>query len=333
MHIRSCSQSYGPVKFAPVSVLTEIVRVIPEGTIGFGIQLPVQALSSLIAADWEHTAGVNELVSAAVAADRSGWSYVAVCDHVGIPTSRAEAMSTSWVNPVATLGFLAARTDRVNLLTNIYIAPLRPPLETAKAFATLDWLSGGRVILGVGAGHVAEEFEMLGVDFHHRGALLNQAIDEVKVAWSGEYASGIGQRPQPIRNPRPPIWVGGSTAPALRRVGERGDGWIPQGTPRSEMQASIDAIRSARDAVRPGVGDPEFGWITWYAWIGDDVWDFPGYTKSGSAEQIAEQLQPLVDVGVTHFQVRLRARSSSELNEQIERWGNEVAPLVSATVS
>lgn len=316
-----------------MSTLQEIVRVIPDGTVGFGIQLPVQALSTLLAAEWEHEAGVAEMVSAAVAADQSGWTYVAVCDHVGIPATRADAMSTSWVNPVATLGYLAARTENVKLLTNIYVAPLRPPLETAKAFATVDWLSHGRVILGVGAGHVEEEFQHLGVDFHRRGALLNHAIDEVKVAWSGEYASGIGQRPRPVQQPRPPIWVGGSTGPALRRVGERADGWIPQGTSRSEMQASIDAIRVARDAVRPGVGDPEFGWITWCCWLGTDAWEFPGYTKSGSPEWIAEQLQPLVDLGVRHFQVRLRARSSNELNEQIERWGREVAPLVQAETS
>ncbi len=322
--IPSCNRLFGLAD----AMNQAIVRIIPDGQVGFGIQLPVQAQSRLIAADWEHEAGVVEMVSAATAADRSGWAYVAVCDHVGIPSSRADAMSTFWVNPVATLGFLAARTTTTRLMTNIYIAPLRPSLETAKAFATLDWLSGGRVILGVGAGHVEEEFAHLGVDFHERGKLLNSAIDEIKQAWEEEYASGIGVRPQPLQTPRPPIWVGGSTPAALRRVGERGDGWIPQGTPRSEMQASIDAIRTARDAVRPEAGDPEFGWIAWYTWLGDDPWEFPGHTKSGSPEQIADALRPLVDLGVRHFQMRFRARSSAELDDQIERFGTGVIPLL-----
>ncbi len=311
-----------------MEVLEQIVRIIPPGSVGFGIQLPVQALSTLIAAEWEHAAGVEEMTAAAIAADRSGWTYVAVCDHVGIPTSRAESMSTSWVNPVATLGYLAGKTSHVRLMTNVYIAPLRPALETAKAFSTLDWLSDGRCILGVGAGHVEEEFDALGVSFPHRGQIMNQVIDDLKVAWSGEYASGIGQRPLPVQQPRPPIWIGGSSPAALRRVGERGDGWVPQGTPRSEMPAALDRARRCRDAVRPGVGDPEFGWITWPIWLGESAWDFPGFTKSGSAGMIADALRELVTIGVSHFQVRLRARSSAELNEQISQFGTEVIPLL-----
>ncbi len=163
-------------------------------------------------------------------------------------------MSTTWFNPVATLGFLAAVTTNTRLLTNIYVAPFRHPLDTAKAFATLDTLSNGRVILGVGAGHVPGEFEALGVPFAERGRLLNEAIDGVKESWAAEFVGDVGLKPRPVQQPRPPIWVGGSKPPALRRVAERADGWIPQGTPRADMPEQIAYVLAHRDAGAAGRG-------------------------------------------------------------------------------
>ena len=103
--------------------------------------------------------------AAAKAADRAGFFYVAVCDHIVIPRDKAETMSTTWFHPVATLAWVAGQTERVNLLTNVYVPAYRHPLESAKMFSTLDTLSGGRVILGVGAGHVEGEFDALGLDY------------------------------------------------------------------------------------------------------------------------------------------------------------------------
>src|SRR5690242_21372730 len=94
----------------------------------------------------------------AEAADRAGLFYLAVSDHVAVPRSHAAAMSTTWYDAIATLGFLAATTQRIRLLSYVWVAPYRHPLITAKAFASLDALSGGRIILGVGAGHVEAEF-------------------------------------------------------------------------------------------------------------------------------------------------------------------------------
>ncbi|HAM01778.1 MAG TPA: LLM class F420-dependent oxidoreductase, partial [Acidimicrobiaceae bacterium] len=99
-----------------------------------------------------------------------------VCDHTAIPRRLADAMSTTWYDTVATLGWLAGITSRVRLLSHVYVAALRHPLRAAKEFATLDALSGGRLIVGVGTGHVTEEFALAGVDFARRGALLDEAI-------------------------------------------------------------------------------------------------------------------------------------------------------------
>src|SRR3546814_5025007 len=95
--------------------------------------------------------------------DSAGFAYIAVCDRVAIPAPLTAAMGATWWDTVATLSYLAAATERVRLLSHVYVLPYRHPLVVAKAWATLDVLSGGRAVLGVGAGHVEGEFEALGV--------------------------------------------------------------------------------------------------------------------------------------------------------------------------
>src|SRR5262249_8477855 len=152
-----------------------------------------------------------------------------------------------------------AATRRIRLMSYVWVAPYRHPLVTAKAFATLDALSEGRVILGVGAGHVEKEFAALGVDFHRRGALLDEAIDAVVACFADEVPShggkpwgyaGRGQQPGRVRRPRPPIWVGGSSRAALRRAAERADGWLPQGPPEMGMAEAIALLREHRRRTR-----------------------------------------------------------------------------------
>ena len=207
--------------------MTETVRIVPPGVLAIGMQLPVAAQSTVFAAPWEATAGPDELLRVAQACDRAGFFYVAVCDHVCIPRERAAAMSTVWYDPVATLGWLAAATRSVRLLSYVYVAAYRHPLQTAKAFATLDTLSGGRVILGVGAGHLEAEFAALGIDFARRGALLDDAIEVIAKAFVDEFpqhdgpvwhVQDVGIRPRPVQRPRPPIW---STSSSHERVRNR----------------------------------------------------------------------------------------------------------------
>ena len=316
-----------------VVVSDDVVTVVPAGRLVFGIQLPTVALSTMVAAPWEREngAGVSELVRAAQAADRAGFFYVAVCDHVAIPRSLAPAMSTTWYEPISTLGFLAGQTTRTRLMTNVFVGPYRHPLQTAKAFATLDTLSGGRVILGMGAGHVEKEFDALGLPFGERGRLLDDAIDGVKNAWSDEFTGvgddQVGMRPRPVQRPRPPIWIGGSSRPALRRVAARGDGWIPQGTPRKKMPDSLAYLRAQRDELRPGA-EPEVGVITEAMYVGEPDWEVARGTITGPPEKLAESMNEYGAMGVSHLQVRFQSRSIDELCDQIERFGVEVGPLL-----
>ena len=311
-------------------------QVVPPGTLAYGIQLPIQAQSSLFVEEWERTAGPDELIRLAQAADQAGFLYVAVCDHVGIPERLAAAMGTHWSDTVATLGLLAGVTERTRLLSHVFVLAYRHPLVSAKSFATLDHLSKGRVILGVGAGHVAEEFETLGHDFDDRGARLDDAIDVVAAALTDEFVDvdtshfrvhGLAVAPRPVQRPRPPIWVGGSSKPALRRAAERGDGWLPQGTPRKLMPEQIAYLLAHRRKVH-GDDPIELGAISEFLYVGDPGWDVGRHTRSGSPEAIAESLREFGGMGVSHVQVRFRSRSCDEQEDQIRAFGAEVAPLL-----
>jgi probable F420-dependent oxidoreductase len=320
-----------------MSGVADAVRIVPEGRLVYGMQLPIQAQSTVFAADWERDAGPAELTRIAQACDRSGFFYVAVCDHVCVPRERAAAMSTTWYDTVATLGYLAAATTHVRLMSHVYILPYRHPLLSAKAFATLDALSGGRVILGVGAGHLEGEFAILGVDFKRRGKLLDEAIDLVKKAFLDEYPSHdgptwpvheVGQAPRPVQRPRPPIWVGGSTPAALKRAALRGDGWLPQGTPRAEMPQAIATIREHR-AKTLGADVPiEIGTMSEWLYVGTPSFDVGANARTGTPDELAAHLRGLKDIGVHHFGVRFRARSCQELIDQIDAFGSGVGPLL-----
>ena len=306
------------------------------GTLAVGMQLPVQAQSKVFAEAWEHEAGVDEIVAIASAADELGFFYLGVCDHVAIPRERARTMGTTWYDTMTTLGFLAGVTRRIRLLTNVYVAPLRHPLVAAKALATLDVLSRGRAIMGVGAGHVEEEFALAGADFSRRGALLDDAIDIVRAAMDEEYPAHAGAvvsvadlavSPRPVQPGGPPIWVGGSSPAALRRAGQRGDGWIPQGTPRARMPAQLAAVRAHREAA--GISGPiDLGAMSEPLYMGSPSWDIGRYSIAGGAEEHAQRLRDFADMGVSHVQVKLRARSVDELLDQMRAFAADVMPLL-----
>ncbi|MEU6552888.1 LLM class F420-dependent oxidoreductase [Streptomyces sp. NPDC046915] len=308
----------------------------PERRLAYGIQLPVQSQSTLYAEAWEASAAPADLVEIARAADRAGFAYIACCDHVAIPRRLAPAMSTVWYDPVATLAHLAAVTERVRLLSHVAVVALRHPLVTAKQYATLDHLGGGRLILGVGAGHVREEFEALGVDFERRGPLLDESIDALRAALGPEEYpehhgkeydfEGLGQRPRPAQ-PRVPLWVGGSSPAAVRRAALKGDGWLPQGDPRDRLPAQIARIKDLRS--RAGIEAPlTVGAITEPLYVGRPGWDTGRRTLTGAPEALAESLRAYRAMGVHQIQVRFRCRSRAELTDQIAVFGAEVAPAL-----
>jgi probable F420-dependent oxidoreductase len=303
-------------------------------TLPYGMQLPVQSQSTIYAEGWEAAADPDDLAEIARVADRAGFDYLAACDHVAIPRRLASAMSTVWYDPVATLAFLAGVTGRVRLLSHVAVVGLRHPLLTAKQYATLDHLSGGRLILGVGAGHVREEFEVLGVDFERRGAVLDECVDALRAALGPEEFpehhgklydfEGLGQKPRPAQE-RVPVWVGGSSPAAVRRAALKGDGWLPQGDPRDRLPGQIARLRRLR--AEAGIRDPlTVGAITEPLYVGRPAWDVGRRTLSGPPDALAESLRAYRAMGVHQIQVRFRCRSRTELTDQMAAFGAEVAP-------
>ena len=302
-----------------------MTSIIPDGDLVWGLQLPIQSQSTIFVQPWEDAAGPAELAEVAEAADAAGAFYVAVCDHVAIPQPHDETMSGVWYDTVATLSWLAARTTRTHLLSHVAVLPYRHALVTAKAWSTLDLLSGGRAILGVGAGHVEAEFELLALDFAGRGRDLDDKISRIRAAFADEIVDGAVMAPRPVRPGGPPIWVGGSSPAAIRRAIRLGDGWLPQGPPEAGMKATIELIRAGRDGRPIDIGgfcEPIF--------VGSPTWDVGPHTATGSPEQVAERLGRYARSGISHLQVRFPSRSAAELVEQLTRFGGEVWPAVTA---
>ena len=311
-------------------------RSVSERSVSFGIQLPVQSQSTIYCEPWETTAGPAELGRVAEAADRLGFAYVAVCDHVAIPERLAGAMGATWYDPVSTLGWLAARTTRTLLLSHVAVLPLRHPLLSAKQYATLDLLSGGRLLLGVGAGHVPEEFAALGVDFHQRGAILDETLAALDLALREEYPEHAGPRfpfsgltvsPRPAQVPRPPLWVGGSSPRAVRRAALLGEGWLSQGDTLAGLPDQLELIRSTREQAGRG-GPFAVNVIPPALYVGEPAWELGRRSVPGKPEQLAETLRGYVAAGATHLQLRPRSRGVDEYLEQLERIAVEVLPLV-----
>lgn len=309
--------------------------VIGSDALAVGMQLPIQSKSTNFAEPWESSAGVAELAQVAQSADRSGFAYVGVCDHIAVPSEQATVMGEEWWDTVATMGWLAGITERVALLSHVYVPAYRHPLQVAKAFSTLDAISGGRIIMGVGAGHLRGEFELLGLPFERRGELLDEAIDALRTAFAEDYptlpgprwpAADFGQRPRPVQDDGPQIWVGGSSRPAMRRAATRGDGWLPQGPVTPDTIATLNELRNEAGRHEPFV----IGALIGPTYLGEPTWDLGGPTLSGPPEKVAHVLNKYAAMGVGQVQVRLRSRSVGELLEQIERFGTEVIPQLAS---
>ncbi|MBL7491969.1 LLM class F420-dependent oxidoreductase [Frankia sp. AgB1.9] len=189
----------------------------------------------------------------AAAAERAGFEGFALTDH---PIPGANWLTSGGhqsLDPFVGLAFAAAATERLRLLTHLSVAPYRNPFVLAKAAATVDKLSGGRFILGLGVGYQKSEFFALGVDMEERNLLFDEALDVLPLHWSGEAftyrgrhfdARNVIARPRPVQNPIP-IWIGGNSKLSRRRVAERAQGWMPMsGPPQLSTTARTVAISS-----------------------------------------------------------------------------------------
>ena len=296
----------------------------------------------------------ESLRSLAQRAEDLGFDSVWVSDHIVVPRKIESFYPYSpdgvpgfqpdeaYYEPLAALNFLAGCTQRVRLGTHVLIIPYRNPVLTAKILATLDVLSGGRVILGAGVGWMEEEFLALGLDtYHQRGAVTDEYIQLYKELWTkdepvfqGKYyqISGSAFEPKPVQKPHPPIWIGGHTGPAIRRAAKYGDGWVPIGLrppailEPEELAGKIAQLRT----LTAQAGRPEDAVeVVFSTDVRFDNSAGPSrQMMSGIPEQVAADLRQYQDLGVKNFIIGLAGQSLAGLQESMERFSREVMPLV-----
>jgi probable F420-dependent oxidoreductase len=243
---------------------------------------------------------------------------------------------------IATLAFLAGCTQRLKLLTSVAVVPHRPAVLAAKLFMTADVLSGGRVIAGVGTGWMREEFEALGAPpFADRGAVTDEYLDAWRTLWSdaqpaldGKYAkfSNVVFAPKPASRPHLPIWVGGESAPALRRTVKFGDAWYPVSNNQSirlntpaRLREGIEGLHRVAEKAGRDPGTIDIG----YLWFGPPVWSAQQSPDgrqlfSGSASDMLEDVAALEKAGARHAILYLQRPTIEETLDTIQRFGEEV---------
>ena len=232
-----------------------------EGTpLRLGLLTPVVTLLPDSHASWEVDATIDDVAQIAVAADRLGYSHLNCSEHVIIPVEVAAVRGSRYWDPLATFGYLGALTTRVRFATNVLVLGYHHPLEIAKRYGTLDQVTNGRLILGVGVGSLQEEFDLLGAPFDDRGARADDALRALRVSLSdprprydGAYYSYADVVLDPCaRQDRVPFWIGGRTARSLRRAVELGEGWAPFGLSLRDLGAQVEAARATPAwAARP----------------------------------------------------------------------------------
>lgn len=240
-------------------------------------------------------------VETAKTADACGWDYVVVSDHVVHPeriatpypytedgAPRWEA-PTPWPDPLVAIAAMATATQNLRFMTSVFVLPLRNPLLVAKAVATLAVMSGNRLTLGIGAGWMEEEFQLMAQDYRRRGRRLDEMIDVMRKLWTGEMVEHRGEfysfdrlQMSPGVTEPVPIWSGGISEAALRRVGRVTDGWISDLHSTDEIRELIGRVRTHRaDAGRGDVPLPVVGACS-------DAFDVDGFRR-------------LEEIGVTHL--------------------------------
>jgi probable F420-dependent oxidoreductase len=299
-------------------------------------------------------ASPDNLRSLAQRAEDLGFDSVWVSDHIILPRQVASFYpyaadgvavfrpDEDYYEALAALNFLAGCTRRVRLGTHVLILPYRNPVLTAKILATLDVLSGGRLILGTGVGWMEEEFQALGLNtYAERGAVSDEYIHVFKELWTqeqptfqGKYyqLSGAGFQPKPVQKPHPPIWIGGHTGPAIRRAAALGDGWMPIGLrPPAILEPEELGKKIARlRTLTRRAGRPEDAVTVCFS-TGVAFNMAPGSNRalmSGRPEQIAADMRQYQDLGVSSFIFGFPGDSVAAQDEAMEQFSSQVMPLI-----
>jgi probable F420-dependent oxidoreductase len=278
-----------------------------------GIVTPVLTLLPRAHATWEETGTFADVVDIACEAERLGYHHLTCSEHIAIPSAVAETRGGRYWDPLATFGYLAARTETIRLATHVLVLGYHHPLEIAKRYGTLDQVCDGRLVLGVGVGSLEEEFALLDAPFADRGVRADDAMRALRAALSrhepefhGTFYDFSGFVVEPAaKQDRVPLWVGGRTARSLRRAVELADGWAPFGLRSSEIAAMV---ARARDTDT---------WSSRTAPLEIVLQNEHPLDPLAEPERVAEQVERLAAAGATALNVRFVHHSPAHYREQL----------------
>jgi len=284
---------------------------------------------------WEATASPEDILRVAQKADELGFDYISVPEHIIMLEETVGVMGPRWSHAVVALAVIAGATKRIKLTNGVLVLPYHNPIELAKMLSTVDFLSGGRLIVGFGVGNARREFELLGVEHDERGAISDEYLDAMIELWTSENPTFNGKYvsfdrvvfdPKPIQKPYPPMWVGGNTKAALRRAARIGDGWNSSGISRENMPAMLEYLYAQpgfKDRPRPF--DLVLSLTGSIVEVGThrQIQGAPIDTK----EQILEQVEVISKIGATATATPIKkTRSVEEYLEQLQWWAEEIFP-------
>jgi probable F420-dependent oxidoreductase len=279
-------------------------------------------------------ASPDAIEAGAAVAERLGWSTVWTTDHVLVPADSADEYGHIY-EAILTLAWVGARHPGLRLGSSVIVVPQRNAILLAKELATLDSLSGGRLIAGVGVGWNRREFANLGAAerFHVRGAYLDETIRLWRHLWSGSIEPFHGRfhtlddftfGPLPDQGARLPIVVGGRSERALQRAGMLGDGYHSSASSPGEYGQRLPTVRAAADAA----GRP-MPWLSARVRV-EFEGSTAGYAMRGSPDEIAGEVRSFAALGVNHLALGFGTTDPGELVARAERFAREVAPLAGA---
>ena len=293
-------------------------------------------------------------------AERSGYDFLSVSDHVIVPDRLDSTYPYSeggkWetaakdgfcFDVLSTLIFLSGCTEKLKLLSSVLVVPYRPPVLTAKMLSTADVLSEGRIILGIGAGWLEEEFIALETQpYDKRGKVTDEYIEAFKVLWSEAKPRYKGDQvdieallfaPKPYGGRSIPVWVGGESNPALRRTARLGDAWYPGSrnpkhrldTPE-RLKAGVEKLAAIAEKEGRDPSTIEVAYVYFHpvSFKSEPGFDTPRAMMTGSAEEMAGDVHALAEAGVKHLNLTFPAGSLDEMSDTIQRFAEDVMPLV-----
>ncbi len=272
-----------------------------------------------------------------VQAEQFGYDSIWVIDHVIAPRPNAAQFGLLY-DPLVVLSLAAGLTDRVLLGISVLVVPYRHGVLAAKMIASLDNLSGGRIILGVGSGWNAAEFAILGLPFEQRGPMTDEYLRVMRELWTDPEPAFAGQftrfgevdfRPRPIQKPHPPIWVGGHSPAALRRAVEFGEAWHPINRTPAELRAGraeIDRLCQRLGRAQAPALAPRLDARLIVDDRGGPAPAHPGHMLQGTPSQLAEQIKELREIGAEHLVLEFAARNPEHFAAQVEAFAREVRP-------